>query len=204
MRRGSLRGSPQVRLRAGFVMIAMVLSVFGARLVQLQGLDPGSYAAMAAAEGTVDMVLPAERGAILDRYGEPLADSIEGLMIIADPQMTEDKAPEIATFLKQRLGVDYFDVIKRLRETDEGSRFAYVVTSNVSSLRTMPRKPTSALGRSRVMPSSMPRPALRIGTMRGFGRARRMPTVGATGVSISLGSTRTSRGSAATGRRARC
>src|SRR3954451_13342305 len=53
VRRGSLRGSPQVRLRAGFVMIAMVLSLFGARLVQLQGLDPGSYAERAAAEGTV-------------------------------------------------------------------------------------------------------------------------------------------------------
>ena len=37
----------------------MVLSVFGARLVQLQGVDPGSYAAMAAAEGTVQVVLPA-------------------------------------------------------------------------------------------------------------------------------------------------
>ena len=46
VRRGSLRGSPQVRLRVGFVLIAMVLSLFGARLVQLQGLDPGSYACL--------------------------------------------------------------------------------------------------------------------------------------------------------------
>ena len=38
--RGTLRGSPQLRLRFGFVVIAMVLSVFGARLVQLQGVDP--------------------------------------------------------------------------------------------------------------------------------------------------------------------
>ena len=78
VRRGSRRGSPQVRLRAGFVLIAMVLSLFGARLVQLQGLDPDSYAAMAAAEGTVDVVLPAERGDILDRNGQPLAASIDG------------------------------------------------------------------------------------------------------------------------------
>ena len=33
----------------------MVLSVFGARLVQLQGLDPKAYAEMAAAEGMVEV-----------------------------------------------------------------------------------------------------------------------------------------------------
>ena len=66
---GSLRGSPHVRLRVGFVLIAMVLSLFGARLVQLQGVDPESYAAMAAAEGSVKVALPAERGDILDRNG---------------------------------------------------------------------------------------------------------------------------------------
>ena len=52
-----------LRLRIGFVLIAMVLSFFGARLVQLQGVDPGSYAAMAAAEGAVRVPLVAERGA---------------------------------------------------------------------------------------------------------------------------------------------
>ncbi len=120
----SPRGSVHLRLRAGFVVIAMVLSVFGARLVQLQGVDPGSYAAMAAAEGTVEVVLPAERGDILDRNGEPLAQSIEGLMIAADPSLTREKAPEIARFLTQRLGVDYFDVLPRLRA--DGRRFEYV------------------------------------------------------------------------------
>ena len=83
--RGSLRGSPQLRLRFGFLVIAMVLSVFGARLVQLQGVDPNAYAAMAAAEGTVTLDLPAERGDILDRNGRPLADSVDGAMVVADP-----------------------------------------------------------------------------------------------------------------------
>ena len=132
VRRGSRRGSPQFRLRAGFVLIAMVLSLFGARLVQLQGLDPGSYAAMAAAEGTVDVVLPAERGDILDRNGQPLAVSIDGLMVVADPQLTEDQAPEIARFLAQELDVDYFTVLKRLRE--QGSRFEYLARHVPSTL----------------------------------------------------------------------
>ena len=81
------------RLRFGFLVIAMVLSVFGARLVQLQGVDPKAYAAMAAAEGTVEVELPAERGDILDRNGEPLAASVDGMMVVADPLMTADQAP---------------------------------------------------------------------------------------------------------------
>ena len=110
----------------------MVLSVFGARLVQLQGVDPDSYAAMAAAEGTVDVVLPAERGDILDRNGEPLADSVDGLMVVADPLMTADEAPEIARFLDRRLDVDYIDTLERLR--DRGSRFEYIARRVPSTL----------------------------------------------------------------------
>ncbi len=139
-RRGSRRGSPQVRLRVGFVLIAMVLSLFGARLVQLQGLDPDSYAAMAAAEGTVDVVLPAQRGDILDRNGQPLAASIDGLMLAGDPQMTDDKAPEIAKFLSERLDVDYFAALKQLREhtnrDGEPVRFEYLARHVPSTLAT--------------------------------------------------------------------
>ena len=122
--RGSLRGSPMFRLRFGFLVIAMVLSVFGARLFQLQGLDPKAYAEMAAAEGMVEVELPAERGDILDRNGEPLAASIDGRMVVADPLMTADQAPELAKFLATRLEVDYFTILPRLRE--EGSRFEYI------------------------------------------------------------------------------
>ncbi len=119
--RGSLRGSPLFRLRLGFLLIALVLSVFGARLVQLQGVDPRAYAEMAAASGTVEVSLPAKRGDILDRTGEPFARSIEGLMVVADPMLTADQAPEIAKFIANRLDVDYFKILPRLRE--EGSRF---------------------------------------------------------------------------------
>jgi cell division protein FtsI (penicillin-binding protein 3) len=106
------------------VVVALVLSVFGARLVQLQGVDPHQYAAMAAAEGSVSVVLPAERGDILDRNGEPLADSIDGLMVVADPSLTAAHAPELAALLSQRLGVDYITTLRRLRTPD--SLFQYV------------------------------------------------------------------------------
>jgi len=130
------RGSPSLRLRVGFVLIAMVLSFFGARLVQLQGIDPRSYAQMAAAEGVEKVVLPAERGDILDRNGIPLADSIEGKMVVADPSLTAEDAPEIATLLARELDVDYFDVLDALRGRAEGSRFEYVAR-RVPSTRAM-------------------------------------------------------------------
>jgi cell division protein FtsI (penicillin-binding protein 3) len=122
--RGSLRGSPHLRLRFGFLVIAMVLSLFGARLVQLQGVDPHAYAAMAAAEGTVTVDLLARRGDILDRNGVPLADSIDGKMVVADPLLTRDRAPELAKFLSSRLDIDYFATLKALRLKDK--RFAYI------------------------------------------------------------------------------
>ncbi|WP_309649401.1 penicillin-binding protein 2 [Nocardioides sp.] len=118
------RGSSDVRMRSGFILIAIVLSFFGARLVQLQGLDPREYAAMAAADGSVTVTLPAERGDILDRNGEPLADSAAGLMVIADPALTAPRATELAKFLSTRLAVDYFRTLERLRVED--SRYQYI------------------------------------------------------------------------------
>ena len=118
------RGSVTFRLRVGLLVIAVVLSVFAGRLVQLQGLDPHSYAAMAAAEGTVTLTIPATRGDILDRNGEPLADSVEGLMIVADPQLTAPQAPALAKLLSRRLDLDYFTTLQRLRARE--SRFQYV------------------------------------------------------------------------------
>ena len=65
--------------------------------------------------------------------------------------------------------------------------------SRVSSSRRMPRKPTSAVGSMRVMPSSMPRPARRTGTTIGRGSESFRPTVGATGVWMGVSVTATSR-----------
>ena len=118
------RGAAMFRLRFGFLVIAIVLSVFGARLVQLQGLDPHAYAAMAEAEGLVDVVLPARRGTVLDRNGVALASSVDGLMVVADPELTREKAPEIAAFVAEKLGVDYFEALQRLRRED--TRFQYL------------------------------------------------------------------------------
>ncbi len=128
------RGPPERRLGWAFVLIAVVLSIFAARLVQLQGLDPEQYATMAAEEGSETIVLPARRGDILDRKGEPLAASVSGLMVVADPALTVERAPSLARFLASRLGVDYFTALRRLRAPD--SRFQYIARQVPASIAT--------------------------------------------------------------------
>jgi cell division protein FtsI (penicillin-binding protein 3) len=120
----SLRGASLVRLRIGFILIAMVVSVFAARLFQLQGVDAQAYVAKARSEGVVTVTLPANRGTIKDRNGVPLAESVDGLMIVADPSLTVKHASEIATIIARRLDIDYFDVLARLRKPD--THFQYI------------------------------------------------------------------------------
>lgn len=117
-------------MRIGLILISMVLSVLGARLIQLQGLDPKAYAARADAEGVVTVALPAERGEITDRNGVALAETIAGQMIIADPQRTRAHAEQIATILSDKLDLDYFDTLAALRKSNGPGkadvRYAYV------------------------------------------------------------------------------
>ena len=120
----SLRGASLVRLRIGFILIAMVVSVFAARLFQLQGVDAQAYVAKARSQGVVTVTLPANRGTIKDRNGVPLAESVDGLMIVADPSVTVKHASEIATIIARRLDIDYFDVLARLRKPD--THFQYI------------------------------------------------------------------------------
>jgi cell division protein FtsI (penicillin-binding protein 3) len=94
-------------------------------LFQLQGIDAQVYVAKAEAEGgVVSIDLPATRGAITDRNGVPLAESVDGLMLVADPTLTKQHASEIATIVGRRLQVDYFELLARLRKPD--TRFQYL------------------------------------------------------------------------------
>ncbi|UYM05359.1 peptidoglycan D,D-transpeptidase FtsI family protein [Solicola gregarius] len=105
-------------------MIAFLLSLFAARLFQLQGVDANAYAAKAAEEGTQKIALHAERGEILDRDGEALATSIDAWAITADPTMTDDDAPKIAAILARKLDLDYFTLVEKLRQAD--TQFVYL------------------------------------------------------------------------------
>ncbi len=125
-RRRGARTVPTQRMRVGFVIVAILTSVFAVRLVQLQGLDAAAYAAQARELGAVSEVLPATRGTIRDRDGVALAESLDGMMIVADPSKTRDDAPEIAALLQKRLGINYIDAVKNLDYPDEDARFRYI------------------------------------------------------------------------------
>lgn len=112
------------RLRVCLLVIAFLLSLFAARLFQLQGVDANAYAAKAADELTEPVTLHAERGEILDRNGDALATSVDAWAITADPTMTDHDAPKIASILSKELGLDYFEVVQKLREPD--TQFVYL------------------------------------------------------------------------------
>ncbi len=112
------------RLRVCLLVIAFVLSLFAARLFQLQGLDANAYAAMATSEGSQAVTLHAERGGITDRFGVELASSIDAVALTADPTMTSANAPAIAAILTKHLRLDYFSTVARLRTSN--TRFVYL------------------------------------------------------------------------------
>ncbi|MDQ3627630.1 MAG: penicillin-binding protein 2 [Actinomycetota bacterium] len=114
----------QFRLRIFLLLIAVVMSLFAARLFQLQGVDANAYASMAQAEGTRSVTLHAARGQILDRDGAELASSVDAVAITADPSLTSDTATRIAAVLSEELGLDYFAMVEKLRTPD--TRFVYL------------------------------------------------------------------------------
>jgi cell division protein FtsI (penicillin-binding protein 3) len=63
----------------------MVLSVIGGRLIQLQGLDRSTYATLAQDQRLHKLTLTAVRGDILDRAGNPLAETVDARDVVADP-----------------------------------------------------------------------------------------------------------------------
>jgi cell division protein FtsI (penicillin-binding protein 3) len=61
--------------------------LLGARLVQLQGLQPAAYAERAGVQRTQQISLPAQRGSVLDRNGNPLAVSVVAKNVYAEPRL---------------------------------------------------------------------------------------------------------------------
>ncbi len=113
--RRSRLASGTFRLWSAFCVVAFCLTLFTARLVQLQGIDENDYAAMAIADNTTKVTLEAPRASIYDRNGVPLAESVDAEKLVADPTFTSKDATRIATLLHQRLGLDYLQTVEALR-----------------------------------------------------------------------------------------
>jgi cell division protein FtsI (penicillin-binding protein 3) len=107
------------------IVVAMALSLFAARLIQLQGLEASAYAETASAERLRTVTIPATRGAITDVHGIALATTVDAVDITADQTQVADPL-SVAAALAPVVNVDIEDLRNRLTGD---ARFAYVVRS---------------------------------------------------------------------------
>jgi cell division protein FtsI (penicillin-binding protein 3) len=107
---GGRIGRPARRLHAALLVIVFVMIVFTGRLFQLQGVDSSVYASEANKQYLQSVTIPAARGEIVDRYGAPLAQSVDARDITADPLLAKTSKTTnpgaMAEELAPLLGVD--------------------------------------------------------------------------------------------------
>ena len=73
-------------MRALTIATIFVLSVFGAQLVRIQGLDATAVAAEAESKRVTAQIIPAMRGQIVSADGTVLASSVVREVVVADQQ----------------------------------------------------------------------------------------------------------------------
>ncbi|MEU1695298.1 penicillin-binding protein 2 [Streptomyces hirsutus] len=118
------------RLRLIGLVLALVLSVFVVRLLQVQAVKADTYAAKAGQSLYVGQVLDAERGRIIDRNGVALATSEDAYDITADPTMfapdqleIADGPEQAAALLAPILGQDQDQLAGKLRPDNKALRY---------------------------------------------------------------------------------
>jgi len=110
------------RIRGLFVLSLIVMFVFAARLVQVQGVNSSAYAARAAKELRSSATLPSVRGEITDINGVVLARSVDSINITVDQTLVNE--PGVAAqVIAPLLGLPIADITARLTGT---KRFEYV------------------------------------------------------------------------------
>jgi cell division protein FtsI (penicillin-binding protein 3) len=111
------RGEPGRRVGITVLTVAIVLTLFAGRLVQLQGMESGYYKAQAAVEQVRVNPLPALRGTIYGSNGQPLAMTLETYTVTADPPLISDAdKPSAARKLAGVLGLSAAKVLNMLRD----------------------------------------------------------------------------------------
>jgi cell division protein FtsI (penicillin-binding protein 3) len=90
------RPDPRRRLEIILLGSLIILSLIAGRLVQIQGLDRTTYTEMAQKQRLHTVALTAPRGQIVDRAGQPLAETVDARDVYADPQKVTDPAGEAA------------------------------------------------------------------------------------------------------------
>ncbi|MFE9183561.1 penicillin-binding protein 2 [Micromonospora harpali] len=120
---------PRRRLRLGTLLVLALFATIGVRLVFLQAVDTPAYAGGGLADRVIRIDLPAPRGAIYDRTGAPLANSVEARYVFADPTRVRDRT-ETARALSPLLGRPASELAERMKprtlENGKPSQFEYL------------------------------------------------------------------------------
>jgi cell division protein FtsI (penicillin-binding protein 3) len=94
------RSNPRHRLNAAMIAVAVVLSLFAGRLIQMQGLQSSKYKTLAAQDWTHTIHIPTLRGSITTSDGLTLAMTEQTSQIVANPQeMTAVQKSQVASAL---------------------------------------------------------------------------------------------------------
>jgi cell division protein FtsI (penicillin-binding protein 3) len=112
----------QVRPRVLLALLIVLLTAVGVRLVWLQVVQASELSAAAVKQRTRDVALPARRGSIFDREGEPLAVSSDAMTVYAVPTQVKD-ATATAAAVAKTLGGSAKDYLARLHR---GGSFVYL------------------------------------------------------------------------------
>lgn len=110
--------SAKVHRRAGIVCIALavLLSLYSARLVHLQVGKHEEYSRLAAETTAQKKVVRAERGKITDARGEILADNVPVYAVVVDGTLVTDRA-RVGALLSRHLGIPLDEVARRIAST---------------------------------------------------------------------------------------
>jgi cell division protein FtsI (penicillin-binding protein 3) len=106
-----------------FAAFVLLLSIVIAKSLWIQGVRGGGLSADAQSQQTETVVVPGQRGAILDRNGKELAVSEDAATVFATPYQVSEPAAA-ARKLAPILGVDQQDILESLADRDAG--FAYL------------------------------------------------------------------------------
>ena len=111
------------RLRLLLLLILLTFGALGARAAWIQTVRASSLAAMAQTQAKKPIVLPAGRGTIYDRLGNPLAIGQEAIDVDADPMQIADPRRE-ARIAAKVLGIPFRPLYRQLADRSRG--FVYV------------------------------------------------------------------------------
>lgn len=103
-------------------VFCLLLTLTVGKLTDLQVVSPNRYRNTGVAQRTVEVALPAARGAVMDRNGQDLAVSTPRSTVVADPAQVSDVEAEAAR-LAPLLDTSRADIAEALRTK---SRFVYL------------------------------------------------------------------------------